>query len=83
MTMAEFNIRLFSFNRIREREEMLFREVSYYSMIGSHLDPKKIPKSKQKFWSLGYEKKIEKDRLEAMRKAMYNAVNTYKNRNNV
>ena len=78
--MAEFNVRLFSFNRIREREEMLFREVSYYSMIGSHLDPKKLPKTKQQFWSLGGEKKVEKDKLNVMKNAMLKAQKEYLNR---
>ena len=63
MTMAEFNIRLFSFNRQAERQDMLFREVSYYSMIGSHLNPKKLPKTKQQFWALPSEEKNTRDRL--------------------
>ena len=78
--MAEFNIRLFSFNRIKEREDMLFREVAYYSMIGSHLNPKKLPKTKQQFWTLGYEKKIEKTKLEVMKNAMLKASLEYQNR---
>ena len=60
---------------------MLVREVAYYSMIGSHLDPKKLPKNKQQFWSLGHERKIEKDRLETMKQAMSSAVSAYQNRN--
>lgn len=80
MTMAEFNVRLFSFNRIREREEMLFREVSYYSMIGSHLDPKELPKTKQQFWPLSGDKKVEKDKLNVMKNAMLKAQKEYLNR---
>lgn len=76
MTMAEFNIRLFSFNRQREYNEMLFREVSYYSMIGSHLNPKKIPKSKQQFWSLPSEraelKKNMNDKMEMFKRLYLN-----------
>ena len=81
MTMAEFNIRLFSFKRVNDRQDMLFREVAYYSMIGSHLNPKKLPKTKQQFWSLGYEKKIDKDKLDIMRKEMLKVSQAYKNRN--
>jgi hypothetical protein len=80
MTMAEFNIRLFSFNRQREYNEMLFREVSYYSMIGSHLDPKKVPKSKQQFWTLPSEKAMTKERFKRMKEVMSKAVEQYNNR---
>ena len=80
MTMAEFNIRLFSFKRQSDKNEMLFREVSYYSMIGSHLNPKKLPKTKQEFWKIGSEDKKNKDRLSKMKIAMEKAVKEYKNR---
>ena len=78
--MAEFNIRLFSFNRESERQDLLFREVAYYAMIGSHLNPKKLPKTKQQFWSIGSENRINKERKEALRKAINKAVLDYKNR---
>lgn len=51
--MAEFNIRLFAFKRMSTNRELLVREVAYYSMIGSHLNPKKLPKSKEAFWQVG------------------------------
>lgn len=82
--MAEFNIRLFAFKRISEREDMLFREVAYYSMIGSHLNPKKLPKTKQTFWSIGIDRKSNKDIKEKMKSAMLKAVEQYKiDKNNV
>lgn len=81
--MAEFNIRLFAFRRISERQDLLFREVAYYSMIGSHLDPKKIPKNKNDFWSIGNENNTNKERHEKMRIAMQKAIENYNNRKNV
>ena len=76
MTMAEFNIRLFSFNRQREYNEMLVREQAYYSMIGSHLDPKKLPKTKQQFWTLPSErtelKKNMNDKMEMFKRLYLN-----------
>ena len=83
MTMAEFNIRLFSFNRQREHQEMLAREQAYYGMIGSHLDPKKMPKTKQQFWILPSERRMTKERFKKMKNVMSKAVEQYKNRNNV
>ena len=76
--MAEFNIRLFAFKRMSTNNEMLVREVAYYAMIGSHLNPKRLPKSKQEFWSIGNDKKLSKDRMEAMKEAMRKAVEQYK-----
>ena len=59
MTMAEFNIRLFAFNRMSKREEILVREIAYNSYIGGSLNLKKLP-SKDKFWDLGLKKDIPK-----------------------
>ena len=80
MTMAEFNIRLFAFKRMKRDEEMLFREVAYYSMIGSHMDAKKIPKTKQKFWAIGNDNSINKERFEQNKLVMLEAMKRYKNR---
>lgn len=80
MTMAEFNIRLFSFNRMRNFDELMFREVAYYSMIGAHLNPKKLPKDKQTFWKIGQ----ESNNKEKIREAMIKAMEDYKkNKSNV
>lgn len=81
MTMAEFNIRLFSFNRMSNKQDVLFREVAYYSMIGSHLNPKKVPKTKQKFWKIGADVSIEKERFERMKKVIADEQAKYNNRN--
>lgn len=78
--MAEFNIRLFAFKRMSTNRELLVREVAYYSMIGSHLNPKKLPKSKQAFWSIGQDSKIDKERMDKMKEAMRKAVEQYNNR---
>lgn len=59
MTWAEFQIRLFAYERIQKREDFRVREIAFYSLIGSHCDPKKLPKSKESFWSIGTEKAKE------------------------
>lgn len=78
--MAEFNIRLFAFKRMTKDKEYLFREVAYYGMIGSHMDVKKIPKTKQKFWSIGADNIIDKEQLEQNKKAMIEAYKQYQTR---
>ena len=49
MTWSEFCIRQHAFYRIEKNEWYKVREMAYASLIGSHIDPKKLPKSKDKF----------------------------------
>ena len=77
--MAEFNIRLFSFNRMRQFDELMFREVAYYATVGPHLNPKKLPKDKQTFWKIGQ----ESNNKEKIREAMIKAMEEYKLKKNV
>jgi|TARA_R110000822_G_scaffold300840_1_gene424391 hypothetical protein len=77
MTMAEFNIRLFSFKRLERNKEVLFREVAWQSLVGSHSDPKKIPKNKQKFWQIGKAEKVNEEMKNIMKEAMLNARSNY------
>ena len=53
MTFAEFQIRLFAYKRMQLREWEKVRQISWSAFIGSHQDPKKMPKSIDKFMSLG------------------------------
>jgi len=56
MTFAEFQIRLFAYKRIQLREWEKVRQIAWSATIGSHQDPKKLPRSIEKFMSLGNEK---------------------------
>jgi hypothetical protein len=56
MTFAEFQIRLFAYKRIQLREWEKVRQIAWSATIGSHQDPKKLPKTIEKFMSLGSEK---------------------------
>jgi hypothetical protein len=53
MSFAEFQIRLFAYQRVQEREWDKVRFVAYYSMVGFHMDPKRMPKSLNAFMKLG------------------------------
>jgi len=77
MTWAEFLIREHSYNRIEKSEWYKVREIAYASLIGSHVDPKKLPKSKDKFMPLDSEvsKGVSKLALEAIKNAQLNYSN--------
>jgi len=49
MTWAEFLIRQHAYYRIEKNNWYKVREIAYSSLIGSHSDPKKLPKSKNDF----------------------------------
>ena len=52
MTFAEFQIRLFAYKRMQLREWEKVRQISWSAFIGSHQDPKKMPKTIDKFMRL-------------------------------
>ena len=52
MTWAEFRIRQFAYRRMDRNEWYKVREIAYSALIGSHVDPKKLPKNKDKFMKL-------------------------------
>jgi len=57
MSFAEFQIRLFAWSRCQEREWEKVRILAWYSLTGSHQNPKKLPKSINQFMSLDLDKK--------------------------
>lgn len=52
MTFAEFQIRLFAYKRMQLRDWEKVRQIAWSAFIGSHQDPKKMPKTIDKFMSL-------------------------------
>tara|TARA_R110000796_G_scaffold101576_1_gene210243 strand:+ start:236 stop:466 length:231 start_codon:yes stop_codon:yes gene_type:complete len=63
MTWAEFLIRQHAYHRIEKNEWYKIREIAYASLIGSHIDPKKLPKSKEKFIPLDSSNDLEIDKM--------------------
>lgn len=53
MSFAEFQIRLFAYERIQLKEWEKVRFIAYSATIGSHQDPKKLPRTIDKFLPLG------------------------------
>lgn len=52
MTWAEFQIRLFAYNRMEKKHWLKIREIAWSATIAPHLNHKKIPKSKEAFMPL-------------------------------
>ena len=73
MTWAEFRIRQFGYNRKQKDEWFKLREIAYASIIGPHLDPKKVP-DKEKYMPLKDEVGIN----ERIKARMKEAINKYK-----
>ena len=53
MTFAEFQIRLFAYKRMEVRDWEKARFIAWSAFVGSHQDAKKMPKTIDKFMSLG------------------------------
>ena len=63
MSFAEFQIRLFAWKRVEERIWEKVRFQSWYSMTGSHLDPKAFPKSLNQFVPLSIDNNGNKSKI--------------------
>ena len=74
MTWAEFQIRAFAYWRLEERNDLRAREIAWSALIGSHYNPKKLPKTKDKFWQIGSKNANEPN---AMQEAIKNAQEKY------
>ena len=46
MTWREFQLKRMGFERSEKRKWFMVREIGYASLIGGHIDPKKLPKDK-------------------------------------
>ena len=77
MSFAEFQIRLFAWKRTQERDWEKVRLIAWYSMIGSHLDSKKMPKSLSQFMPLGLDKKQVSEISEEHKQAFMDAMKEY------
>jgi len=78
MTWAEFNLRLFSYNRQCEREDKNFREVAFSALWSFNIDPKSLPKTRESFWSIGTDKIVSDTKRQKMIALMLEAQEQYK-----
>ena len=77
MTWAEFQIRLFAFNRIEKNNWFKLREVMWITLISSHQDPKKLPKSKDAFMNLDIKSKRTNGITDEQKEAFLQATKQY------
>ena len=59
MSWREFLLRQTGYNRTEINDWRKFREVAYNALIGSHIDPKKLPKSIDNFLPLDGQQKAK------------------------
>ncbi len=76
MTFAEFQIRLFAYKRIQLREWEKVRMIAWSAFIGSHQDPKTMPKTIDSFMNLGDNSNKSKV-SEAQKERFLNAMSEY------
>jgi hypothetical protein len=81
MSWREFQLRSYGFKRADKAQWVKVREIAYNSLIGSHLDPKKLPKTREKYLPLDAEnaiKGVSDERKEMFLKAFKNYLNERK-----
>ena len=61
MPWCEFLIKSYAYNRMQEEKLRHTRLVAYSAQIGSHLDPKKLPRSIDQFMKIGSENNTAKN----------------------
>lgn len=73
MTWAEFRIRQFAYRRMDKYSWIKVREIAYQALVGSHVDPKKLPRNQEAYLPLEGSSKSKKEltdmQLDAIRKA--------------
>lgn len=80
MSFAEFQIRLFAYRRMQTREWEKTRLIAYSAFIGSHQDPKKLPKTIDSFMKLDSDNGSKKEVSKEMKERFLNAYKEYLNK---
>jgi hypothetical protein len=74
MSWREFQLRSIGFQRKEKNDWIKVREIAYNCLIGSHLDPKKLPKTKERYMPLDNK---EHPKISEKQKNMF--INAFKN----
>ncbi len=77
MTWAEFQIRLFAYNRMEKNSWYKIRELAWCSTIAPHLNPKNLPKTKVQFWNLEKNNESKSKVTPEQKKAFLQAMSDY------
>jgi hypothetical protein len=83
MPWCEFLIKSYAYSRMQEEKLRHTRLIAYSAQIGSHLDPKKLPRSIDQFMRIGSEENSEKSNKNAkfddMKELFKKRMQEYKN----
>ena len=83
MPWCEFLIKSYAYSRMQEEKLRHTRLIAYSAQIGSHLDPKKLPRSIDQFMPIGNEKNVRKsnknDNFDDMKELFKKRMQEYKN----
>ena len=71
MPWCEFLIKSYAYNRMQEEKLRHTRLIAYSSQIGSHLDPKKLPRSIDQFMRIGSENNSDKNSDNSNKNAIF------------
>ena len=71
MPWCEFLIKSYAYNRMQEEKLRHTRLVAYSAQIGSHLDPKKLPRSIDQFMKIGSENNSDKNSDNSNKNAIF------------
>lgn len=66
MPWCEFLIKSYAYSRMQEEKLRHTRLIAYSAQIGSHLDPKKLPRSIDQFMRIGSENNARKSNKNAI-----------------
>ena len=71
MPWCEFLIKSYAYNRMQKEKLRHTRLIAYSSQIGSHLDPKKLPRSIDQFMQIGSENNRENNSNSSDKKPIF------------
>jgi hypothetical protein len=82
MPWCEFLIKSYAYSRMQEEKLRHTRLIAYSAQIGSHLDPKKLPRTIDQFMPIGNEKNARKsnknDNFDDMKELFKKRMQEYK-----
>ena len=70
MPFGEYQLKAPAYARMQEEKLLHTRRIAFYAAIGSHLDPRKLPKTEDAFMPIGEKKR--KSRVSDEMRELYN-----------
>lgn len=77
MSWAEFLIRSHAYKRKELRHWQKVRKIAYAAIVGSHQDPKKLPKTETAYMPLEHSETVKKGVTDSQKETFLTAYNNY------